>query len=79
MLIIQLIVEDKKKAVTMSNTWDPGSTAIKTETEELLALAVKDGIINMLHLKDLQKGTMITDRFVGLQTTILHRRNKVAK
>lgn len=78
-LKVQLIVEDKEEEVIMSNGWNPGSTAIKTETEEFLCQAVKDGIINESHLKDLQNGVMTTDRLVGLQTTILHRRSKVTK
>lgn len=77
-LKVQLIVKDKEE-LQLSNNWNPGSTAIKTETEEYLAQAVKDGIINESHLKDLQKGEMTTDRLVGLQTTIMNRRSKVLK
>lgn len=77
-LKVQLIVKDKEE-LKLSKNWDPGSTAIKTETEGYLAQAVKDGIINESHLKDLQNGEMTTDRLVGLQTTILHRRSKVSK
>lgn len=78
-LKVQLIVEDKKEEKSMSKVWNPGSSAIRTETEEFLAKAIKDGIINESHLKDLQKGEMTTDRLVGLQMTILNRREKANK
>lgn len=77
-LKVQLIVEDKEEP-QLNKKWNPGSTAIKTETEDFLAQAVKEGIINESHLKDLKNGEMTTDRLVGLQTTILHRRNKASK
>lgn len=77
---VQLIVEDNtKEAIIVAKAWEPGSSAIRTETENFIEQAVKDGIINESHLKDLQNGEMTTDRLVGLQTTILHRRNKVSK
>lgn len=78
-LSVQLIVKDKKEDVKMSNVWNPGSPAIRTETEDFLARAAKDGIINDSHLKDLQNGTMTTDRLIGLQMTILSRREKANK
>jgi len=40
------------------------------------AQAVKDGIIQESHLKDLQNGTMMTDRLIGLYITIQQRRGK---
>ncbi|MGN4125953.1 hypothetical protein ACMGD3_13230 [Lysinibacillus sphaericus] len=49
---------------------------MKTETENFIAQAVKDGIIQVSHLKDLQNGTMTTDRLIGLYITIQQRRNK---
>ena len=57
-LKVQLIVKDKEEP-QLSKNWSPGSTAVKTETEEYLAQAVKDGIINESHLKDLQNGHRI--------------------
>ncbi|MER2107283.1 MAG: M15 family metallopeptidase [Solibacillus sp.] len=76
-LKVQLIVEDKKKEdITVAQKWNPGSPAIRTETEQFIEQAVKDGIINESHLKDLKNGEMTTDRLVGLQMTILNRRNK---
>ena len=73
---VQLIVEDKlKEEIKMSN-WNPGSPAMKTETENFIAQAVRDGIIQESHLKDLQNGTMTTDRLMGLYITIQQRRNK---
>ena len=56
--------------------WIPGTPAMKTETENFIAQAVKDGIIQALHLKDLQNGIMTTDRLIGLYITIQQRRNK---
>jgi len=73
---VQLIVEDKKEEIKVANTnWNPGSPAIKTETENYIAQAVKDGIIQASHLKDLQNGTMTTDRLLGLHITIQQRRD----
>ncbi|AVK84066.1 peptidoglycan L-alanyl-D-glutamate endopeptidase [Lysinibacillus sp. B2A1] len=73
---VQLIVEDKKEEIKMTQTWNPGSPAMKTETENFIAQAVKDGIIQESHLKDLQNGTMTTDRLIGLYITIQQRRSK---
>ncbi|WP_432702990.1 M15 family metallopeptidase [Lysinibacillus sphaericus] len=72
---VQLIVKDKKEEVKVANTtWNPGSPAMRTETENFIAQAVKEGIINASHLKDLQSGTMTTDRLIGLYITIQQRR-----
>jgi len=49
---------------------------MKTETENFIAQAVKDGIIQTSHLKDLQNGIMTTDRLIGLYITIQQRRSK---
>ncbi len=75
---VQLIVEDKedKKEEIKVTNWNPGSPAMKTETENFMAQAVKDGIIQESHLKDLQNGTMTTDRLIGLHITIQQRRSK---
>ncbi len=74
---VQLIVKDKKEEINVANsTWNPGSPAIRTETENFIEQAVKDGIINASHLKDLQSGLMTTDRLVGLYITIQQRRNR---
>lgn len=73
---VQLIVEDKPKEEIKMPNWNPGSPAMKTETENFIAQAVKDGIIQESHLKDLQNGTMTTDRLMGLYITIQQRRNK---
>ncbi|MGA3677856.1 M15 family metallopeptidase [Lysinibacillus agricola] len=74
---VQLIVEDKKEEIKVANTnWNPGSPAIKTETENYIAQAVKDGIIQASHLKHLQSGAMTTDRLLGLNITIQKRRSK---
>ncbi|WP_409370297.1 M15 family metallopeptidase [Lysinibacillus sp. 38-6] len=75
-LKVQLIVKDKKEDIKVANTiWNPGSPAIRTETENFIEQAVKDGVINASHLKDLQSGVMTTDRLVGLYITIQQRRN----
>lgn len=61
----------------MTNTiWNPGSPAIRTDTENFIAQPVKDGIVQASHLKDLQSGTMTTDRLIGLYITIQQRRRK---
>ncbi|MGN4124898.1 M15 family metallopeptidase [Lysinibacillus sphaericus] len=73
---VQLIVEDKKEEIKVTQTWNPGSPAMKTETENYIVQAVKDGIIQESHLKDLQSGTMTTDRLIGLHITIQQRRSK---
>ncbi len=76
-LKVQLIVEDKKEGISVANTtWNPGSPAMRTETENFISQAVKDGIISASHLKDLQSGTMTTDRLIGLYITIQQRRSK---
>ncbi|MDM5233883.1 hypothetical protein [Lysinibacillus pakistanensis] len=49
---------------------------MKTETENFIAQAVKDGVIQESHLKDLQNGAMTTDRLIGLYITIQQRRCK---
>lgn len=76
---VQLIVEDKKEVKAVSNIWNPGSSALRAETEDFLTQAAKDGIINDSHVKDLQNGEMTTDRLLGLQMTVLNRRNKANK
>ncbi|MFC9538672.1 hypothetical protein ACFTQ7_02165 [Lysinibacillus sp. NPDC056959] len=55
--------------------WNPSSPAMKTEAENYIAQAIKDGIIQASHLKDLQNGNMTTDRLLGLHMTIQQRRN----
>lgn len=69
---VQLIVKDKEE-ITM-NTWNPASPAMQTAAEAFLAQAVKDGIIQESHLKDLQNKQMTTDRLLGLYITIDQRR-----
>ncbi|MGE7926356.1 M15 family metallopeptidase [Lysinibacillus xylanilyticus] len=75
---VQLIVEDKpKEEIKVTNTkWNPGSPTMKIEAENYIAQAVKDGIIQSSHLKDLQSEAMTTDRLVGLYITIQQRRSK---
>jgi|GEM_PF-908479 len=73
-LKVQLIVKDMKEEIKMVQSWNPGSPAIRTETENFIAQAVKDGIIQASHLKDLQSDVMTTDRLIGLYITIQQRR-----
>ena len=77
-LKVQLIVEDKpkKEAAKMPEMWNPGSPTLRTETEQFIEKAVKEGVIQLSHLKDLQSGAMTTDRLLGLYITINQRRNK---
>lgn len=49
---------------------------MKTETKNFIAQAVKDGIIQESHLKDLQNGTINTDRLIGLYITIQQRHSE---
>ena len=77
-LKVQLIVEDKKEEIEMTQNWNPGSTAMKAEAEAYLVQAVKDGLIKESHLKDLQNGEMTTDRLLGLYITIEQRRSAVS-
>ncbi|GEC84601.1 hypothetical protein LSP03_43440 [Lysinibacillus sphaericus] len=61
----------------MANTiWNPGSPAMRTEAENFISQAVKEGIIQASHLKDLRNGLMTTDRLIGLYITIQQRRSK---
>ncbi|KYG89296.1 peptidoglycan L-alanyl-D-glutamate endopeptidase [[Bacillus] sp. KCTC 13219] len=73
-LRVQIIVKDKE-VTSMSNIWNPGSPAMQTAAEAFLAQAVKDGIIQATHLKDLQNKQMTTDRLLGLYLTINERRS----
>ncbi|TKI70104.1 N-acetylmuramoyl-L-alanine amidase family protein [Lysinibacillus mangiferihumi] len=66
----------RQKEETKVSIWNPGSPAMKIETENFIAQAVKDGIIQESHLKDLQNGVMTTDRLIGLYITIQQRRSK---
>ncbi|MEB2281063.1 M15 family metallopeptidase [Lysinibacillus xylanilyticus] len=76
-LQVQLVVEDKKEEIKLINTnWNPGSPTMQTEAENYITQAVKDGIIQSSHLKDLKSGVMTTDRLVGLYITIQQRRSK---
>ncbi|EON72264.1 phage N-acetylmuramoyl-L-alanine amidase-like protein [Lysinibacillus sphaericus OT4b.31] len=68
--------QKEENKVAQNTYWNPGSPAMKTETENFIAHAVKDGIIQESHLKDLQNGTMTSDRLLGLYITIQQRRNK---
>lgn len=74
---VQLIVKDNsKEALLVEKPWNPGSSAVRTETENFIEQAVKEGLINNSNLKDIQNGEITTNRLVGLQMTILNRRNK---
>lgn len=76
-LQVQLIVADPKEGIPMSQIWNPGSPAMQTAAEAFLAQAVKEGIIQDLHVKDLQNKQMTTDRLLGLYITIAQRRSVV--
>lgn len=69
---VQLIVEDKpKEEIKVTNTnWNPGSPAMFTEAEAFLTQAVKEGVIQQVHLNDLKNRTMTTDRLLGLYITV---------
>ncbi|MFJ7736386.1 M15 family metallopeptidase [Lysinibacillus sp. NPDC097287] len=71
---VQLIVEDKPKEEVKMTNWNPGSPAMFTEAEAFLSQAVKEGIIQQVHLNDLKNRTMTTDRLLGLYITVQQRR-----
>ena len=71
---VQLIVDDKKEEIKVTQTWNPASPAMRTATEKYITQAVNNGIIQESHLKDLQNGMMTTDRLLGLYITIQQRR-----
>ncbi len=73
-MTVQLIVEDDKEDNKVIQVWNPASPTMRTETEKYLAQAIKEGIIQDSHLKDLQNGVMTTDRLLGLYITIQQRR-----
>lgn len=78
--VVLSVADDKNEEVkAMSNVWNPGSSAVKTETVEYLKQAVKDGYIKQTHVDDVESGKMTTDRLIGLFATIMHRRDKAAK
>ncbi|WP_255505316.1 hypothetical protein [Lysinibacillus sphaericus] len=72
----QVIVPSNSKMQVQVTNWNPGSQTMKTEAENYIAQAVKDGIIQASHLKDLQSGAMTADRLIGLYITIQQRRSK---
>lgn len=75
--VVLTVADDKnEEAKAMTNVWNPQSPSIKTETIAYLNQAVKDGIIKDSHVKDVENGTITTDRLLGLQLTIEHRRYK---
>lgn len=63
-----------KEEIKMTG-WNPASPAMQTAAELFLAQAVKEGIIQASHLKDLQNKQLTTDRLLGLFITINQRRN----
>ncbi|MFB7158031.1 M15 family metallopeptidase [Lysinibacillus sp. NPDC056232] len=71
---VQLIIEDKKEDNKVTQVWNPASPAMRTETENYIAQATKEGIVQDSHLKDLKNGVMTTDRLLGLYITIQQRR-----
>ncbi|WP_107837991.1 M15 family metallopeptidase [Metasolibacillus meyeri] len=66
---------DKKEEIPMSQLWNPGSPAMQTAAEAFIEQAIKDGIIQAVHLQDLQNKQITTDRLLGLYITIDQRRN----
>lgn len=78
--VVLTVADEKNEEVkAMSNVWNPGSSAVKTETVEYLKQAVKDGYIKQTHVDDVESGKMTTDRLIGLFATIMHRRDKASK
>src|SRR5690606_18759879 len=78
--VVLTVADEKNEEVkAMTNVWNPGSSAVKTETVEYLKQAVKDGYIKQTHVDDVENGKMTTDRLIGLFATIMHRRDKATK
>lgn len=74
-LKVQLIVkDDTQEALIVNKAWNPGSPALRTEAENFIAAAVKEGLINKSHLDDIRNGDMTNDRLLGLKITIDMRR-----
>lgn len=73
---VQLIIEERKEETKLPQAWNPHSTAIRTATESFIAQAIKEGVIQESHLKDLRNGVMTTDHLLGLFITIQQRRAK---
>lgn len=74
-LKVQLIVkDDTEEALLVSKAWNPGSPALRTNAEQMIKQAVKEGLIDKQHLTDIRNGEMTTDRLVGLKITIDLRR-----
>ncbi len=71
---VQLIIVEKKEETKVAQAWNPASTAIRTATESYIAQAIKEGVIQDSHLKDLRNGVMTTDHLLGLFITIQQRR-----
>ncbi|MEC1304333.1 M15 family metallopeptidase [Lysinibacillus capsici] len=73
---VQLINVENKEETKVAQAWNPHSTAIRTATESYIAHAIKEGVIQESHLKDLRNGVMTTDHLLGLFITIQQRRAK---
>lgn len=71
---VQLIIVENEEETKVAQAWNPASTAIRTETESYIAQAIKEGVIQESHLKDLRNGVMTTDHLLGLFITIQQRR-----
>lgn len=77
-LKVQLIVKDKEE-VKMVQSFNPGSPAMITETDNYLSEAVSEGLIDKSHLETLRKNEMTSDRLLGLYITVEQRRRKKAR
>lgn len=74
---VQLIVEDdtkEAKQLIEAKLFNPGSTTLSESAEKYLEQAVKEGIIQSIHLNDFQNNLMTGDRLLGLVITIEQRR-----
>lgn len=79
-LKVQLIVkDDTEEALLVTKAWNPGSPALRTEAENFIDAAVKEGLINKSHLDDIRNGEMTNDRLLGLKITIDLRRAAAKK
>jgi len=78
---VAALIELVEKKLTQENVWidenaiNEAIESIETKAENYIAHAVKVGIFQASHLKNLQNGTMTTDRLLGLHITIQQRRD----
>lgn len=78
--VVLTVADEKNEEVkAMTKMYDPGSPAVMAESVALLKYGVEKGYIKDIHVKHLENGEMTSDRFSGLQATIIMRMLKATK